>query len=201
MAVYLGFYLPKVRFVERTKEEIVQENLRLNQLKGRIEEYERLRRESEEIKEKLAHYERLHLFYSEDQVHSLLQDLGIRGRTYGITYAKIVPGKVVRGSYYDCIPMRIRLYSTYHALGGLLSDIAERQEVTSLSIESIQPTKIQSGEENLRGRHNTIEVDLTLFIYTAKSGNGLETSSASSLSEKKDEAKLSRVEVVQRRRR
>jgi len=194
IASYFGFYIPQLRTIERTKREIIQRNLTLKQLKGKIEEYEKVREECEELERKLSYYEKIHLS-NRDQIYSLLQELGIRGRTYGISYTKMVPEKTIRGEYYDSIPIRIHLYSTYHALGRLLSEIAGRQEITSINIENIQT--IKKTQDRSKERY-TIEVDLILFVYTPKSGEQLETSSLSRSGEKKIEVRQS---AIKRRRR
>jgi Tfp pilus assembly protein PilO len=199
LTCYGEFYLPRAKLVERTKDEIIRENLRLKQLKKKIEEYEKVKEECEQIKRDLSYYTRGYLS-SEEEVYILLRDLGFSARTYGVNYIKIWAEKKIPGSHYDRIPVRIHLYSTYHALGRLLSEISGGDKAASFSMENIQIKETKAEKEHLSGEGSsyTVEADLVLYMYTYK-----QTVSGGEVSTEKEKAKKSvgYSDVTQRRRR
>ncbi|MFQ5835157.1 MAG: type 4a pilus biogenesis protein PilO, partial [bacterium] len=105
----------------------------------------------------------------EDESFSVFQELGLISRKYGIDYVKIVPEEVIVGQYYNRIPVRIHLLSTYHALGMLLSDVAKRGRMMGLWVDSIKMRGVKKGGESLEEKRKyTVEVDLLLSLYTFK---------------------------------
>ena len=187
---YVGFYVPQAKLIEKTKNEIVRENLRLKQIKKKIDEYEKVKEECEQMKKNLNYYTEICLS-SEEEVYSLLRDLGFSAQTYGINYIKIWAEKKIPGTYYNRIPVRIHLYSTYHSLGRLLSEISKRDKMASFSVENIQIAKAG------KGAPYTVEADLILYMYTYKEAS----SGIVSREGKEEERSRGYSAVTQRRRR
>jgi len=105
----------------------------------------------------------------EDESFSVFQELGRMSKKYGIDYVKIVPEEVIGGQYYNRIPVRIHLFSTYHALGMLLSAVDKRDRMMGLWVGGIKMRGVRKGEESLEEKEKyTVEVDLLLSLYTSK---------------------------------
>lgn len=165
---YWGLYNPQIKMIERIEREIEGENLRVVRLREKINEYEEIKKEYEIMKSELSFLESQ--LIGRKEIPSFFSELSLRGKTYGIEYVKIVPEKMISGKYYDRVPVRIELYSTYHALGKFLSDIARRPKMSSLTVENIEMKGIESEKtSNLEGqKSHTIGVNLLMFIYNKK---------------------------------
>lgn len=164
LVFYFVFYSPQIKMVRVMRDDIEKENLRILKIKVRIEEYREMEKKYKELE---AELERLNSFFSpEGRIHSLLQELSLRGQAYGIDYTKITPEETVMGKYYNRVPVRISLNSTYHALGTLLSDIAKRRQKTFLTLDSFEIKGLQAREGTSReARSQTIEANLLLSLY------------------------------------
>lgn len=98
------------------------------------------------------------------------------------------------GQYYNRIPVRIHLFSTYHTLGMLLSDMAKRGRMMGLHVDGIKMRGVSKGGESLEEKKRyTMEVDLLLSLYMFKRHPGKLTaekteqiSSSQSAKESKD---------------
>jgi len=165
---YWGFYNPQVKLVERTKREIGRENLRIVHIKEEINEYEGLKEEYQIMKAELSFLEDQLL--KREEISSFFSELSLKREAGDIKYVEIIPEKVIPGEYYDRVPVRIQLYSTYHALGKFLSDIARRPKMGSLTVESIEMKGIESkkASSSKREKNYTIEVNLSMFVYSKK---------------------------------
>jgi len=165
---YWGFYNPQIKLIEVMKREINRENLRIIQIKGKINEYEKVKREYQTMKTELSFLENQLL--EREKISSFFSELSLLGKTRGIKYVKIIPEKVISGTYYDQVPVRIQLYCTYHALGKFLSDIARRPKMGSLTVESIEMKGIESKKtsDSKREENYTIETNLLMFVYARK---------------------------------
>lgn len=164
LAFYFAFYNPQIKMMRAMRDEIEKEDLRISRIKGKIEEHKETERKYRELE---AEVEKLNSLLSpEGKIHSLLQELSLRAQTYGIDYVTIAPEETIKGKYYDCLPVKISLNSTYHALGTLVSDIAKRRQETFLSLDSLEITGLETDERTSRnvGRH-TIEANLLLSLY------------------------------------
>lgn len=161
---YFAFYSPQTKMIRVMREDIERENLRILKIKGRIEEYTEMEKKYKELE---AELEELNLFFSpEGKIHSLLQELSLRGQSYGIDYITIAPEETLKGKYYDRVPVRISLNSTYHALGTLLSDIAKRRQKTFLTLDSFEIKGLETGKRiSGEARSHTIEANLLLSLY------------------------------------
>lgn len=165
---YWGFYAPRVKVFEGVKRDIEGENLRIVRMKEKINAYKEVKKEYAIIEAELSFLEE-HLLPREE-ISSFFNELSLRGKTYGIEYITIIPGKIILQEYYDRIPVRIQLYSTYHALGNFLSDIARRPKMGSLVVDNIEmkridPEKISSLEEQ---KNHTMVVNLSMYIFSKK---------------------------------
>lgn len=161
---YFAFYSPQTKMIRVMRDDIEKENLRISKIKGRIEEYTEMGKKYKKLE---AELEELNLFFSpEGKIHSLLQELSLRGQAYGIDYTKITPEETVMGKYYNRVPVRISLNSTYHALGTLLSDIAKRRQKTFLTLDSFEIKGLETGKRiSGEARSHTIEANLLLSLY------------------------------------
>jgi len=164
LVFYFAFYSPQTKMIRVMREDIERENLRISKIKGRIEEYTEMEKKYKELE---AEFEELNSFFSpEGKIHSLLQELSLRGQSYGIDYITITPEETLKGKYYHRVPVRISLNSTYHALGTLLSDIAKRRQKTFLTLDSFEIKGLETGEGTSReARSQTIEANLLLSLY------------------------------------
>lgn len=164
---YWGLYNPRTKIIERIEREIEGEKLRVVRLREKSNEYEEIKKEYEIMKSELSFLESQ--LIGRKEIPSFFSELSLRGKTYGIDYVKIVPEKIISGKYYDRVPVGIELYSTYHALGKFLSDIARRPRMSSLTVENIEMKGIESEKtSNLEGQSHTIGVNLLMFIYNKK---------------------------------
>jgi len=161
---YFAFYSPQTKMIRVMRDDIEKENLIISKIKGRIEEYTEMEKKYKELE---AELEELNLFFSpEGKIHSLLQELSLRGQSYGIDYITIAPEETLKGKYYDRVPVRISLNSTYHALGTLLSDIAKRRQKTFLTLDSFEIKGLETGKRiSGEARSHTIEANLLLSLY------------------------------------
>jgi len=161
---YFAFYSPQTKMIRVMRDDIEKENLIISKIKGRIEEYTEMEKKYKELE---AELEELNLFFSpEGKIHSLLQELSLRGQSYGIDYITIAPEETLKGKYYDRAPVRISLNSTYHALGTLLSDIAKRRQKTFLTLDSFEIKGLETGKRiSGEARSHTIEANLLLSLY------------------------------------
>jgi len=164
LVFYFALYSPQTKMIRVMRDDIEKEDLRISKIKGKIEEHRELEKKYGELE---AELEELNLFFSpEGKIHSLLQELSLRGQSYGIDYITIAPEETLKGKYYDRVPVRISLNSTYHALGTLLSDIAKRRQKTFLTLDSLEIKGLKTGERTLGGtRSRTIEANLLLSLY------------------------------------
>ena len=190
---YGGFYNPQAKLIEKMNREVKRENLKVAQIKKKVVEYEKLKEKYQAMTLRLASLESY--LVKEDQSFSVFQELGLRARKYGIDYVKIVPEEVVAGQYYNRIPVRIHLFSTYHTLGMLLSDMAKRDRMMGLHVDGIKMRGVSKGGESLEEKKRyTVEVDLLLSLYMFKRHPGKLTtekteqiSSSQSAKESKDQ--------------
>jgi len=164
LVFYFAFYSPQTKMIRVMREDIERENLRISKIKGRIEEYTEMEKKYKELE---AEFEELNSFFSpEGKIHSLLQELSLRGQSYGIDYITITPEEILKGKYYHRVPVRISLNSTYHALGTLLSDIAKRRQKTFLTLDSFEIKGLETGERTSgKARNHTTEANLLLSLY------------------------------------
>lgn len=164
---YWGFYYPQAKLVEKINREVKEDNLRIAQIKKKVVEYEKLKEEYQAMTLKLTSLESY--LVKEDESFSVFQELGRMSKKYGIDYVKIVPEGVIGGQYYNRIPVRIHLFSTYHALGMLLSAVDKRDRMMGLWVGGIKMRGVRKGEESLEEKEKyTVEVDLLLSLYTSK---------------------------------
>jgi len=164
---YWGFYYPQAKLVEKINREVKGDNLRIAQIKKKVVEYEKLKEEYQAMTLKLTSLESY--LVKEDESFSVFQELGRMSKKYGIDYVKIVPEEVIGGQYYNRIPVRIHLFSTYHALGMLLSAMDKRDRMMGLWVDGIKMRGVRKGEESLEEKEKyTVEVDLLLSLYTSK---------------------------------
>jgi len=164
---YWGFYYPQAKLVEKINREVKGDNLRIAQIKKKVVEYEKLKEEYQVMTLKLTSLESY--LVNEDESFSVFQELGRMSKKYGIDYVKIVPEEVIGGQYYNRIPVRIHLFSTYHALGMLLSAMDKRDRMMGLWVDGIKMRGVRKGEESLEEKEKyTVEVDLLLSLYTSK---------------------------------
>jgi len=164
---YWGFYYPQAKLVEKINREVKRDNLRVVQIKKKVVEYEKLKEKHQAMTLKLASLESY--LVTEDESFSVFQELGRMSKKYGIDYVKIVPEEVIGGQYYNRIPVRIHLFSTYHALGMLLSAMDKRGRMIGLWVDGIKMRGVRKGEESLEEKEKyTVEVDLLLSLYQSK---------------------------------
>jgi Tfp pilus assembly protein PilO len=164
---YWGFYYPQAKLVEKINREVKRDNLRVAQIKKKVVEYEKLKEEYQAMTLKLTSLESY--LVNENESFSMFQELGRMSKKYGIDYVKIVPEEVIGGRYYNRIPVRIHLFSTYHALGMLLSAMDKRDRMMGLWVDGIKMRGVRKGEESLEEKEKyTVEVDLLLSLYTSK---------------------------------
>jgi Tfp pilus assembly protein PilO len=164
LVFYFAFYTPQTKMIRVMREDIEKENSRILKIKRKIEEYTEMEKRYKELETEL---EKLNSFFSpEGKIHSLLQELSLRGQSYGIDYITIAPEETLKGKYYHRVPVRISLNSTYHALGTLLSDIAKRRQKTFLTLDSLEIKGHETGEGTSgKARSHTIEANLVLSLY------------------------------------
>jgi len=165
---YWGFYAPRVKALEGIRSELERENFEIVRMKEKINEHKEVQKEYDAIEEELSFLEE-HLLES-DEISSFFNELSLRGKTYGIEYMVIIPEKVIPQEYYDRVPVKMQLYSTYHALGEFLSDIARRPKMGSLVVENIEMKRIDSRKAAslAEQKSHTTEVNLSMFIYSKK---------------------------------
>lgn len=159
---YIGGYNPQVKLIKKIRKEIAKENLNISQMKRGLKEYKELKEECEAMSARLASLESR--LIGEEEIFSFFRELGLRAKTYGIEYIEIVPEKVISGEYYDQIPVRIQLYSTYHTLGMFLSDVAKRQKMSYITVQNIEMKGIRKKEE----KNYTVETNFLISIYSKK---------------------------------
>ena len=165
---YWGLYAPGVKALEGIRSELKMENLKIVRMKEKINEYKEVQKEYDIIEEELFFLEE-HLL-ERDKISSFFNELSLRGKTYGIEYMVIIPEKIIPQEYYDRVPVKMQLYSTYHASGEFLSDVARRPKMGSLTVENIEMKRIDSRKAaSLTEQENhTTEVNLSMFIYSKK---------------------------------
>ena len=180
LVFYFAFYSPQIKMMRAMRDEIEKENLRISRIKGKIEEYGEMEKKYRVLETEV---EKLNSFLSpEGKIHSLLQELSLRAQTYGIDYITIAPEETIKGKYYNRVPVKISLNSTYHALGALLSDIAKRRQKTFLSLDSLEVKGLETGGGTSRGAgSHTVEANLLLSLYLS-----LETPLQSEITQEKE---------------
>jgi Tfp pilus assembly protein PilO len=186
---YWGFYYPQAKLIEKINRGVKRENLKLAQIKKKVVEYEKLKEKYQAMTLKLASLESY--LVKEDDSFSVFQELGRMSGKYGIDYVKIVPEEVIGGQYYNRIPVRIHLFSTYHALGMLLSAMDKRGRMMGLWVDGIKMRGVRKGEGSLEEKKKyTVEVDLLISLYTSKAeltvGKTPQISSSQSAKETQD---------------
>lgn len=157
---YGGFYYPGKKQVKIIENQINRENLRLLQFKRKSQECERLKQECEELKTKIGKIEQE--FPLEEGIYSFLKDMGLIARTYGINYINMSIGKRSGEKYYEYIPLEVHLYTNYHHLGMLLSDLAKRKRMSSFKIDKFNLRELK--EKERKEKKYTIEANLFLLI-------------------------------------
>lgn len=157
---YGGFYYPGEKQVRMIENQIERENLRILQFKKKSQECGKLKQECEELKIKIGKIEQE--FPREEGIYSFLKDMGLRARAYGINYVNMSIGKISREKYYEYIPLDVHLYTNYHHLGMLLSDLAKRKRMSSLKINKFNIRELE--EKDREEKNYTIEANLSLFI-------------------------------------
>ncbi len=157
---YGGFYYPGKKQVKMIENQINRENLRILQFKIKSQECGKLKQECEELKIKIGKIEQE--FPLEEGIYSFLKDMGLRARTYGINYVNMSIGKTSREKYYEYIPLDVHLYTNYHHLGMLLSDLAKRKRMSSFKINKFNIRELK--EKEREEKNYTIEANLSLFI-------------------------------------
>ncbi len=164
LAFYFAFYSPQIKMMRTIGDNIEKESLRISEIKAKIEEYREMEKKYGELKTEI---EKLNSLLSpEGKIHSMLQELSLRAQTYGIDYITIAPEETIKGEYYDCLPVKISLNSTYHALGTLISDIAKGREETFLSLDSLEIKGLETDQRSSRnGGKHTVEANLLLSLY------------------------------------
>ncbi len=167
---YACLYFPQVKLIKEIRREIARENLNISQMKTNLEEYKKLEEEYEAMNVKSVSLESW--LIGEEEIFSFFQELGSRAKIYGIEYIEIVPEKVISGEYYDQVPVKIQLHSTYHTLGGFLSDITKRQGMGSVVVENITMKRIKKEGKGLAEKNYTVETDLLVSVYTKKHNSG-----------------------------
>ncbi len=164
LAFYFAFYSPQIKMMRTMRDEIEKESLRISRIREKVEEYREMERNYRELEVQVEKLDSL--LSPEGKIHSLLQELSLRAQTYGIDYITIAPEETIEGKYYDRLPVKISLNSTYHVLGTLVSDIAKKRQETFLSLDSLEIKGLETDERTSRnvGRH-TIEANLLLSLY------------------------------------
>ncbi len=165
---YWGFYAPRVKALQGVRSELKMENLKIVRMKEKINEYKEVQKEYDVIEKELSFLEE-HLL-ERDKISSFFNELSLRGKTHGIEYMVIIPEKIIPQEYYERVPVKIQLYSTYHALGEFLSDVARRPKMGSLAVENIEMKRIDSRKAAslVEQKNHTTEVNLSMFIYSKK---------------------------------
>ncbi len=165
---YWGFYAPRVKALQGIRSELKMENLKIVRMKEKINQYREVQKEHHAIEEELFFLEE-HLL-EKDKISSFFNELSLRGKTYDIEYTVIIPEKIIPQEYYDRVPVKLQLYSTYHALGEFLSDVARRPKMGSLTVENIEMKRVDSRKTSslAQQKNHTTEVNILMFIYSKK---------------------------------
>ena len=165
---YWGFYAPRVKALGGIRSELKMENFKVVRMKEKINEYKEVQKEYDITDEELSFLEE-HLL-ERDKISSFFNELSLRGKTYDIEYMVIIPEKIIPQEYYERVPVKMQLYSTYHALGEFLTDVARRPKMGSLTVENIEMKRIDSRKAAslVEQKNHTIEVHLSMFIYSRK---------------------------------
>jgi len=170
-AFYLVVYTPQTNQIRAIEEQTAQQNVKLRQLQQKAQELDTLKERYARLKEEVASAEITPL--TEEGLQSFLYELGARGQAYGVDYISLTPGSTESGEYYDSIPVRITLQSSYPALGKLLSDLAERQQEIPFTIEDVRIDQIEDRESLEPGEvPNSLEATLTASLYLYKGERG-----------------------------
>ncbi|MEA1965369.1 MAG: type 4a pilus biogenesis protein PilO [Candidatus Aerophobetes bacterium] len=164
---YWGFYLPQLKLLKQIKRRISEEKLVLNRAKKELYKRDEIRRAYEKVKIRVSSLEES--LSTEEQIYFFLQEIGVKAQMYGIDYVKIVPQEIVKGKYYNYLPVRMRFYSTYHTLGMLLSDISKKRVMVPFDVKEIRMKGLTTIEEKKKlNKKNTIDVEMLLLMYTCK---------------------------------
>ena len=203
---YWGFYTPRVKELQRIRSAIGSESLKIVRMKEKANEYREVQSAYDTMEQELSFLEE-HLL-GRDKISSFFNELSLRGKTHGIEYIVIIPEKIISQEYYQRVPVTMQIYSTYHALGEFLSDVARRPKMGSLAVDNIEMKRIDSRNIGslAEQRNHTIEADLSMFIYSKKDVSqellAEEEQSQASLSAANKELEVDTgVELVQSRRR
>ncbi|MFQ6066445.1 MAG: type 4a pilus biogenesis protein PilO [bacterium] len=196
---YWGFYNPQAKLIEKMNRQVKRENLKLVQIKKKVVEYEKLKEKYQAMALKLASLE--NYLVKEEESFSVFQELGLMSRKYGIDFVEIVPEEAIGGQYYNRIPVRIELFSTYHALGMLLSDMDKKGRMIGLGVDGIKMRGVEKGGESLEEQKNhTVEVDLLLSLYTLKAESTAEKTPQVSSSQSAEKTQKSQDNRLRRSR-
>jgi len=164
---YWGFYLPQIKLLKKIRRQISEDNLILNRAQKEVYKHGEIERKYEETKARVSSLEES--LSTEDQICFFLQEIGVKAQIYGIDYIKIVPQQIVKGKYYNYLPVRMHFYSTYHTLGMLLSDINRKKAMVPFNVEEIRIKGLTTTEENKKlNKKNTIDIEMVLLMYTYK---------------------------------
>ncbi len=149
---YFVFLSPNLEDLERLDKQKVSLEQKLQRVKKKAANRERLRREVEETR--LVFEEVAELLPSEKEIPQLLKDISALGRNAGLDFLAFKPGQDTPKDFYAEIPVNINVKGPYHNLGFFLDQVSKLERIVTVNNINMGSPAMDSGEMLLASSAN-----------------------------------------------
>ncbi|HKJ66210.1 MAG TPA: type 4a pilus biogenesis protein PilO [Desulfopila sp.] len=149
---YFVFLSPNLEDLERLETQKVTLEQKLQRVKKKAANRERLRREVEETR--IVFEEVAELLPSEKEIPQLLKDISALGRNAGLDFLAFKPGQDTPKDFYAEIPVNINVKGPYHNLGFFLDQVSKLERIVTVNNINMGSPGMDAGEMLLASSAN-----------------------------------------------
>lgn len=141
---YFVFLSPNLEELERLERQKVTLEQKLQRVKKKAANRERLRREVAETR--VVFEEIAELLPSEKEIPQLLKDISALGRNAGLDFLAFKPGQDTPKDFYAEIPVNINVKGPYHNLGLFLDQVSKLERIVTVNNINMGSPAMDAGE-------------------------------------------------------
>jgi len=156
---YFVFLSPNLEELEGLERQKVTLEQKLQRVKKKAANRERLRREVEETR--VVFEEIAELLPSEKEIPQLLKDISALGRNAGLDFLAFKPGQDTPKDFYAEIPVNINVKGPYHNLGFFLDQVSKLERIVTVNNINMGSPAMDAGEMLLASSANLMTYRFT----------------------------------------
>ncbi len=156
---YFVFLSPNLEELERLERQKVTLEQKLQRVKKKAANRERLRQEVAETR--VVFEEIAELLPSQKEIPQLLKDISALGRNAGLDFLAFKPGQDTPKDFYAEIPVNINVKGPYHNLGFFLDQVSKLERIVTVNNINMGSPAMDAGEMLLASSANLMTYRFT----------------------------------------